>query len=109
MHQARQTVGTYVQTRSKRPERTAKGRPVLALAETNAQLEKLDAEGRVPGRWIICPVNMYFLPASAFSGGELASGESDSPGHSGDPHHTGYLFPETYRFIDELTDKLNST
>lgn len=39
---------------------------ILALAETNAQLEKLDAEGRVAGRWIICPVNMCFLPASAF-------------------------------------------
>ncbi len=39
---------------------------ILALAETNAQLEKLDAEGRVAGRWIICPVNMYFLPALAF-------------------------------------------
>lgn len=28
---------------------------ILALAETNAQLEKLDAEGRVARRWIICP------------------------------------------------------
>ena len=37
---------------------------ILALAETNAELEKLDAEGRVA--WIICPVNMYFLPALAF-------------------------------------------
>ena len=34
---------------------------ILALAETNAQLEKLDAEGRVA--WA---VNMCFLPASAF-------------------------------------------
>ena len=40
---------------------------ILALAETNAQLEKLDAEGRV-------------------GGGESASGESDSPGYSSDPH-----------------------
>ena len=39
---------------------------ILALAETNAQLEKLDAEGRVAWAWIICPVNMCFLPASAF-------------------------------------------
>ncbi len=100
---------TYVQTRSKRPERTAEGRSHLALAETNAELEKLDAEGRVAGRWIICPVNMYFLPVSAFRRGEPASGESDSPGYPGDPDRTGYLFPETYRFIDELTDKLNST
>lgn len=39
---------------------------ILALAETNAELEKLDAEGRVAWRWIICPVNMYSLPALAF-------------------------------------------
>lgn len=39
---------------------------ILALAETNAELEKLDAEGRIARRWIICPVNMYFLPALAF-------------------------------------------
>ncbi|XNM60185.1 phosphoadenosine phosphosulfate reductase family protein [Escherichia coli] len=25
---------------------------------------------------------------------------------SGDPHRYGLLFPETYRFIDELTDNL---
>lgn len=39
-------------------------------------------------------------------GGESASGESDSPGYPGDPHRYRYLFPETYQFIDELTDKL---
>ena len=39
---------------------------ILALAETNAQLEKLDAEGRVAWALDICPVNMYFLPALAF-------------------------------------------
>ena len=44
---------------------------ILALAETNAELEKLDAEGRV----------------------EPASGESDSPGYSGDPHRYGLLVP----------------
>ncbi len=30
---------------------------VMALAETNAQLEKLSAEERVAGRWKICPAN----------------------------------------------------
>ena len=60
---------------------------ILALAETNAQLEKLDAEGRVawaldnlPGR--ICT----FFQLWHSVGGEPASGESDSPGYSSDPH-----------------------
>lgn len=39
---------------------------ILALAETNAQLEKLDAEGRVAWALDNLPVNMYFLPALAF-------------------------------------------
>lgn len=39
---------------------------ILALAQTNAQLEKLDAEGRVAGRWRICPANTCSLPALAF-------------------------------------------
>ncbi len=30
---------------------------VMALAETNAQLEKLSAEERVARRWKICPAN----------------------------------------------------
>ncbi|MFP1591919.1 hypothetical protein ACLB1M_21385 [Escherichia coli] len=39
---------------------------ILALAETNAELEKLDAEGRVAWALDNLPVNMYFLPALAF-------------------------------------------
>ncbi len=39
---------------------------ILALAETNAELEKLDAEGRVVWALDNLPVNMCFLPASAF-------------------------------------------
>ncbi|UJL40937.1 hypothetical protein JS561_08530 [Salmonella enterica subsp. enterica serovar Infantis] len=38
---------------------------VLALAETNAQLETLTAEERVAGRWKICPANTCFLQALA--------------------------------------------
>lgn len=39
---------------------------ILALAETNAELENWTLKAALPGRWIICPVNMYFLPVSAF-------------------------------------------
>lgn len=39
---------------------------ILALAETNAQLEKLDAEGRVAWALENLPVNMCSLPVSAF-------------------------------------------
>ncbi len=39
---------------------------ILALAETNAQLEKLDAEGRVRGRWKICRETMCCRRALAF-------------------------------------------
>ncbi|XNM54793.1 hypothetical protein ACLK1Z_15935 [Escherichia coli] len=42
---------------------------ILALAETNAQLEKLDAMKKAAyDAWALdnLPVNMYFLPALAF-------------------------------------------
>lgn len=40
---------------------------ILALAETNAENWKnWTLKAALPGRWIICPVNMCFLPASAF-------------------------------------------
>ncbi len=39
---------------------------ILALAETNAELENWTLKAALPGRWIICLVNMYFLPALAF-------------------------------------------
>lgn len=60
---------------------------ILALAETNAELEKLDAEGRVA--WALDNLPGEYVLSSSFwhsGGGEPASGESDSPGYSGDPH-----------------------
>lgn len=39
---------------------------ILALAETNAQLEKLDAEGRVAWRWKTCRETMCFRRALVF-------------------------------------------
>ncbi len=60
---------------------------ILALAETNAQLEKLDAEGRVA--WALDNLPGEYVLSSSFGiqdGGEPASGESDSAGYSSDPH-----------------------
>ena len=80
---------------------------ILALAETNAELEKLDAEGRVGVALENLPGKLCAFVEFWHSGGsQFASGESDSPGYPVILTDTGYLFPETYRFIDELTDKL---
>lgn len=80
---------------------------ILALAETNAQLEKLDAEGRVawaldnlPGEYVL---SSSFGIQAAVSLHLVNQIRPDIPVILTD---TGYLFPETYRFIDELTDKL---
>ena len=80
---------------------------ILALAETNAQLEKLDAEGRVawalenlPGNYVL---SSSFGIQAAVSLHLVNQIRPDIPVILTD---TGYLFPETYQFIDELTDKL---
>ena len=80
---------------------------ILALAETNAQLEKLDAEGRVawalenlPGDYVL---SSSFGIQAAVSLHLVNRLRPDIPVILTD---TGYLFPETYQFIDELTDKL---
>lgn len=80
---------------------------ILALAETNAELEKLDAEGRVaraldnlPGEYVL---SSSFGIQAAVSLHLVNQIHPDIPVILTD---TGYLFPETYRFIDELTDKL---
>ena len=75
--------------------------------ETNAQLEKLDAEGRVawalenlPGDYVL---SSSFGIQAAVSLHLVNQIRPDIPVILTD---TGYLFPETYQFIDELTDKL---
>ncbi len=80
---------------------------ILALAETNARLEKLDAEGRVawalenlPGDYVL---SSSFGIQAAVSLHLVNQIRPDIPVILTD---TGYLFPETYQFIDELTDKL---
>lgn len=76
---------------------------ILALAETNAQLEKLDAEGRVawalenlPGNYVL---SSSFGIQAAVSLHLVNQIRPDIPVILTD---TGYLFPETYQFIDEL-------
>lgn len=39
---------------------------ILALAQTNAQLENWTLKAALPGRWRICPANTCSLPALAF-------------------------------------------
>ncbi|BBQ82510.1 MULTISPECIES: phosphoadenosine phosphosulfate reductase [Enterobacteriaceae] len=80
---------------------------VLALAETNAELEKLSAEERVawalenlPGEYVL---SSSFGIQAAVSLHLVNQIRPDIPVILTD---TGYLFPETYQFIDELTDKL---
>jgi len=81
---------------------------IMALAESNVQLEKRSAEERVS--WALEHLPAAFVLSSSF-GIQAAvllhmvtQQKPDIPVILTD---TGYLFPETYRFIDELTDKLN--
>jgi phosphoadenosine phosphosulfate reductase len=81
---------------------------VMALAETNARLEKQSAEERL--NWALEQLPGAFVLSSSF--GIQAAVllhmvtrlKPDIPVILTD---TGYLFPETYRFIDELTEQLN--
>jgi len=81
---------------------------IMALAESNVQLEKLSAEQRVG--WALEQLPGAFVLSSSF-GIQAAvllhmvtQQKPDIPVILTD---TGYLCPETYRVIDELTDKLN--
>ncbi len=80
----------------------------MALAATNAQLEKASAEERVswalenlPGAYVL---SSSFGIQAAVSLHLVTRVQPDIPVILTD---TGYLFPETYRFIDELADQLN--
>ncbi|OWS76015.1 phosphoadenosine phosphosulfate reductase [Pantoea sp. VS1] len=81
---------------------------IMALAESNVHLEKLSAEQRVS--WALEQLPGAFVLSSSF-GIQAAvllhmvtQQRPDIPVILTD---TGYLFPETYRFIDELTQQLN--
>ncbi len=77
------------------------------LAETNQQLERLDARERL--RWALEHLPGEFVLSSSFGIQaavclHLVTREyPDIPVVLTD---TGYLFPETYQFIDKLTEKL---
>ncbi|MDL4912943.1 MAG: phosphoadenosine phosphosulfate reductase [Enterobacterales bacterium endosymbiont of Blomia tropicalis] len=80
----------------------------MALAATNAQLEKSSAEERVswalenlPGVYVL---SSSFGIQAAVSLHLVTRQQPDIPVILTD---TGYLFPETYRFIDELAGQLN--
>ena len=80
---------------------------VLQLAETNSQLEKLSAEARVawalenlPGEYVL---SSSFGIQAAVSLHLVNQVRPDIPVILTD---TGYLFPETYQFIDQLTERL---
>ncbi|AUX94563.1 phosphoadenylyl-sulfate reductase [Mixta gaviniae] len=80
---------------------------VMALADVNTQLEKLSAEDRViwalenlPGEFVL---SSSFGIQAAVSLHLVTRQKPDIPVILTD---TGYLFPETYRFIDELTETL---
>ncbi|MBD2797806.1 phosphoadenylyl-sulfate reductase [Xenorhabdus sp. 18] len=81
---------------------------IASLAEINQQLGALDAHERV--RWALEHLSGEFVLSSSFGIQaavclHLVTREyPDIPVVLTD---TGYLFPETYQFIDKLTEKLN--
>ncbi|GLQ74435.1 phosphoadenylyl-sulfate reductase [Vibrio penaeicida] len=80
----------------------------LRLAELNGYLETLTAQERVA--WAIENLEGTHAVSSSFGIQAavmlhlVSQVKADTPVILTD---TGYLFPETYRFIDELTEKLN--
>jgi phosphoadenosine phosphosulfate reductase len=79
----------------------------LELAEINAKLESLSAKQRV--EWAIENLDGTHVVSSSFGIQAAVMLHLTSQVKSDIPvilTDTGYLFPETYRFIDELTSKL---
>lgn len=79
-----------------------------ALTDINRELEKKSAEQRV--LWAITHLQSEFVLSSSFGIQAavclhlICTIKADIPVILTD---TGYLFPETYRFIDQLTEQLN--
>ena len=79
---------------------------VMALAQTNDQLEKLSAEDRVA--WALENLPGEYVLSSSFGIQAAVSLHLVNQVHPDIPvilTETGYLFPETYQFIDELTEQ----
>jgi len=86
--------------------RQAIGEP-QALADVNAHLAGLDAEARVA--WALEHVAGEHVLSSSFGAQAAVSLHMVTRQRPWIPVvliDTGYLFPETYRFIDELTERL---
>lgn len=85
-----------------------KAQRTAALAEVNTLLEKKTARERV--EWAIANLQSEFVLSSSFGIQAavclhlITQVKADTPVILTD---TGYLFPETYQFIDQLTQQLN--
>jgi len=78
-----------------------------ALAELNARLSRFSAERRVA--WALEHVAGQHVLSSSFGAQSAVSLHLVTRQRPGIPVvliDTGYLFPETYRFVDELTERL---
>jgi phosphoadenosine phosphosulfate reductase len=78
-----------------------------SLAELNAKLEKSSAEDRV--RWALERFRPDILVSSSFGAQSAVSLHMVTQQWPQIPVvllDTGYLFPETYRFVDQLTERL---
>ncbi|WP_298942374.1 phosphoadenylyl-sulfate reductase [uncultured Psychromonas sp.] len=86
----------------------SKAEQTTALAEVNTLLEKMTASQRV--QWAVDNLESEFVLSSSFGIQAavclhmITAVKADTPIILTD---TGYLFPETYQFIDDLTKQLN--
>lgn len=81
---------------------------VMALAEVNTKLDKLSAQDRV--LWALENLPGEAVLSSSFGIQAAVSLHLVNQVKPGIPvilTDTGYLFPETYQFIDQLTEKLD--
>lgn len=81
---------------------------ILRLAQINVELEQLSAQERV--KWALENLDGEFAVSSSFgiqAAVMLHLVTQEKPDIPIILTDTGYLFAETYRFIDELTEKLN--
>ncbi|WP_409307891.1 phosphoadenylyl-sulfate reductase [Pectobacterium sp. B1J-3] len=84
-----------------------KAEQVAALADVNSQLEALSAQERV--RWALENLPGEFVLSSSFGIQAAVSLHLVTQQRPDIPvilTDTGYLFPETYQFIDALTEQL---
>jgi phosphoadenosine phosphosulfate reductase len=89
------------------PESQQRDPALNGLSEISAGLEKISAEERV--RWALERFRPDIMLSSSFGAQSAVSLHLVTQQWPEIPVvlvDTGYLFPETYRFVDELTDRL---